>query len=488
MLSLKPISTRLIHAHFEIRSGLILLFLAFTFPFVSQSLGQTDIDADPRMFGFKIPKGKVTWLKGNSNAVINSSQGKLIAKPHVKVGDNVIMIMPDGKLEPVNKSDITDWTNEKVKWKSTKEIAASILKDPRLRGMRTRVRPKHLFVYNCTEPMAEVTMKIMESMTTGVVKYMKTLGLKAEAPEAPLVVIMFRTEAQYQAYERKPPGAIAYYNIINNHVVLYEESSLIALDRKIAISEAFSTIAHEGAHQILANAGVQTRLSGWPMWISEGMAEYLAPTEVSRNNRWKGAGKLNEMRMLELETHLRMRAIEGIDGSVIRNAVATARLDSTGYATAWSLTNYLSKYRKKAFREYLLACSKLRPFEGSFLKPSPEIKTLEDLRKQKIAKNTTDFEQYFGTEWKELETDMIKFLVRQKFESPFGEFIHYAVLAEVSDDELKPRKMTGVFYTPRHAQEYATLISEKFSSGRAPKIQIIKCPDRATAVRQTKLF
>ena len=72
----------------------------------------------------------MTWLKGNSNAVINSSGGKLIAKPHVKVGDNVIMIMPDGKLEPVNKSQITDWTNDKVKWKTPEDMVDIVLKDP----------------------------------------------------------------------------------------------------------------------------------------------------------------------------------------------------------------------------------------------------------------------------------------------------------------------------------------------------------------------
>ena len=118
------------------------LLLLLTWFIASPAMGQAESDADPRMFGFKIPKGKVTWLKGNSNAVINSSGGKLIAKPHVKVGDNVIMIMPDGKLEPVNKSQITDWTNDKVKWKTPEDMVDIVLKDPRLRGMRTPRSPK----------------------------------------------------------------------------------------------------------------------------------------------------------------------------------------------------------------------------------------------------------------------------------------------------------------------------------------------------------
>ena len=51
------------------------------------------------------------------------------------------------------------------------------------------------------------------------------------------------------------------------------------------------TVAHEGAHQILANIGVQPRLSDWPLWLIEGFAEYCAtPTRTKKGMAWDQAG------------------------------------------------------------------------------------------------------------------------------------------------------------------------------------------------------
>ena len=98
------------------------------------------------------------------------------------------------------------------------------------------------------------------------------MDINTHDPEIPLVVIMFNTEAQFQAYsegQRVPHGAVAYYNMVNNHIVLHEESRLFASSPELARGQLLSTIAHEGAHQILHNIGVQQRLSMWPMWLTE---------------------------------------------------------------------------------------------------------------------------------------------------------------------------------------------------------------------------
>ena len=108
---------------------------------------------------------------------------------------------------------------------------------------------------------------------------------------------MFRTEAQFQRYRRMPPGVVAYYDTLSNHIVMYEESRLFRTAPELAIQQAISTIAHEGAHQILHNIGVQARLSKWPMWLTEGLAEYFAPTTFGRRMQWKGAGQVNDLRI-----------------------------------------------------------------------------------------------------------------------------------------------------------------------------------------------
>ena len=88
-----------------------------------------------------------------------------------------------------------------------------------------------------------------------------------------MVAIMFRNERDYQAYKRMPDGIVAYYEPVSNRIVMYEEATVAAVKPELAIQQALSTIAHEGAHQILHNIGVQKRLSVWPMWIMSGRSK-----------------------------------------------------------------------------------------------------------------------------------------------------------------------------------------------------------------------
>ena len=46
-------------------------------------------------------------------------------------------------------------------------------------------------------------------------------------------------------------GVVAYYDVLTNRVVICEESELWKVKPELAMRQAISTIAHEGAHQIL---------------------------------------------------------------------------------------------------------------------------------------------------------------------------------------------------------------------------------------------
>ena len=123
-------------------------------------------------------------------------------------------------------------------------------------------------------------------MLSGVIAHCNAQGLEVHEPEIPLPVIMFHRAQQFEAFGA-PPGVLAYYEITTNRVILHEESMFSNLDQKLARQDLLSTIAHEGAHQILHNIGVQQRLSRWPMWLGEGIAEYLAPTKPGLNSPGK---------------------------------------------------------------------------------------------------------------------------------------------------------------------------------------------------------
>ena len=102
-----------------------------------------------------------------------------------------------------------------------------------------------------------------------------------------------------------PAGVVAYYSNVSNHVVMYERGKLNQMLPLLADQQAAATIAHEGIHQILHSIGVQQRLAHWPIWISEGLAEYFAPTSTDERSRWKRVGKVNDMRMFELDRYLK---------------------------------------------------------------------------------------------------------------------------------------------------------------------------------------
>ena len=88
------------------------------------------------------------------------------------------------------------------------------------------------------------------------------------------------------------------------------------------------TVAHEGAHQILSNIGVQPRPSSWPLWLIEGLAEHGATTVNSKKGiMWSGMGAINSLHMAtirELEDPLSNQ----VNGAIVP-AVRVARRRST---------------------------------------------------------------------------------------------------------------------------------------------------------------
>ena len=79
-------------------------------------------------------------------------------------------------------------------------------------------------------------------MQTTLIAYLRSLGLRPREPEVPLVVIMFRTEADFQRFKPVPPGMVAYYNVIENQVILYEQSGLAQVDPELAVRQKIAMI------------------------------------------------------------------------------------------------------------------------------------------------------------------------------------------------------------------------------------------------------
>lgn len=370
--------------------------------------------ADAERLGFEIPDGPKRAGGGRRVTLTEKSGNKVVAEVHVEVGEHMILRLPSGRLRTVETKDVEPTGEAFVPM--TQEQMVAEFKAGDFKDFKTYTTRNFVYVYNGSEVFARRTRAILESMYTGLTAYLKRAGLKVRSPETPLVIVIFGTEEQFQKYREMPPGVAAYYDGVTNHVYLYEQSRLVEIAPELALKQAISTIAHEGVHQILHNVGVQQRLSRWPYWISEGLPEYFAPTEVKRGI-WKGVGKTNDLRMLEIRETYKERGVRTTGGQLLKETVEARELSSAGYAVSWGMVNYLAQRREKEFFAYLREMSGIGPLEGRgderFLTRQPE--------------NWEQFEKHFGTDVKGVEEAMVAYLEKLPYTDPIYNQTHYVI-------------------------------------------------------------
>jgi len=97
------------------------------------------------------------------------------------------------------------------------------------------------------------------------------------------------------------------------------------------------------------------------MWISEGLPEFFSPTDITSDVRWKGVGTVNDLRMAELEQYIKDGQGKVEAGNTIRQTIRANSLTSTGYASAWALTHFLSQKRPANFPAFLQEVSQREP-------------------------------------------------------------------------------------------------------------------------------
>ncbi|MFI4876306.1 MAG: DUF1570 domain-containing protein [Blastopirellula sp. JB062] len=421
---------------------------------------------NPRAFGLDIPPGLVSHdVKGS--ILLKDEAGQIVTgRLHVMVGEHFVVELPDGQLVVRRKDELRRPDNADEKFRGVDKRTLAKRLEEKFPGFKTRTSRHYVFVYNASDQFAEATMRILESMIPGMLKHAKAQRIDVHEPDVPLVAIMFATEAEYQRFSDVPDGVVAFYDTLANHVVMYERPSSPPLKQDLYLKQAISTIAHEGAHQILHNIGVQQRLSRWPMWISEGIAEYYAPTEFGSRMKWKGAGVINDMRMFELESYIKGKDAEQADGEMVEQTVKAARLTSTGYASAWGLTHYLASQRRSDFNELMRQLSEIKPLEGSVNVSSGGV----------ILDNQDDFAKHFGEDLSEIEKGMIAHLKSQPYNHPFAEFAHFtATVRLVANGQTYGT--ANVF----HSQELAV-------QWQAQQLKKLTAEQRASAQVEVRLF
>ena len=414
--------------------------------------------ADPRDMGLVLPRA--TPQPGRDRrALVQTDEGQaVVARVYLEIGDRFVVLLPDGRLTSRLQHETTI-TERPFEPASKKEIAKDLV-DRKFRGFRTRTTKHYLYVYNTSQRFFEGTSRILETMYPNLVAYCKRQKLPAHAPETPLIVIMFHTEDEFSKYRKMPSGVVAYYNEVNNHVVMYEQSNLAAMAPEIAVKQSISTIAHEGVHQVLYNTGAQRRLADWPMWISEGLPEFFAPTNLRRRVRWAGLGQVNQLRLHALVQQFKKQPIAG-DGSWLRKTISADRLDGNGYAAAWAITHFLAKSRKPEFSAYLQDVSQRKPLQPA--DPAVEL-----------------FEKHFGSDYAGLEASILKHLGRLPYIDPIANQPHYVAALQTPVKRLFMMSTSPVAVQQWHAQ---LLANTPAAVRRAARFNVKVYPNRSLATQ-----
>ena len=424
---------------------------------------------DPRSFELDLPPGRVVAGDGLRVTTADDSGQPVIGRVHVKVGDGAIILLPDGKLVARKAGQFAP-SDREFEPADVEELSKKLAAD--FPGFKTKKTNHYIYVYDTSDEFALATSRILETMLPAVKGYAEINKIPVHDPEVPLVAIMFKTEDEFQKFRRMPDGVVAYYHTIDNRVFMYEQSRLAEVRPDLAVQQSISTIAHEGAHQILHNIGVQQRLSVWPMWLSEGLAEFFAPTSTGSRLRYKGAGQVNDLRMFELEQFLKSNAATEPSGEMVEQTVLAARLSSTGYASAWALTHHLAKNRRTEFVAYLREISQIGPLSGA-VDVSPT---------GVVASNRDVFVKHFGEDLKSIETRLILHLKKQPYTDPFASAPHF-VATMVASDGRRPQRTANTFHSPALAAKWLRDSIDKLpEERRASADQALRAfPNRAQA-------
>jgi hypothetical protein len=347
----------------------------------------------------------------------------VVARLHGQNGGKSVLVQPDGQLGFPSTLVPTD--------KPFVPMTAEELKDRLERGpysgFQVLTTPHYLIFYQSKRPFAQKSARLLEDLYRGLIDFFHRHGMPIHEAEFPLVAVIFATEQDFRAHHPVDPEVQAYFQTFTNRIFFYEESERDRTEPKVMALRKPQTVAHEGAHQILANIGVQPRLSDWPLWLTEGFAEFCATPKWTKKGltSWDTLGAINALHMVTLrelddplsneprDERARAKAPARPPRLVDSGSLVTKRvLTPTDYAQAWALTHYLTQSRAPDFVRYLKAMSQMPPLE----RRSPE-------------QHLAEFRRFFGEPAK-LDTKVEDYIRKQSQRRDFPDLPHYAVIFE----------------------------------------------------------
>ena len=377
-------------------------FLKLAIAFSTLLLVTTTSQADT----IKLKRGKTT-IELEGEILLEAQDGSLL----FQANDGELWIAKPNELKEKVESE------KEVAPMTAKEMGEQLLAElPE--GFRVRYEPKPFVIaYQTENDYAAWIGGLYKKLAHGFEKrFEHDLDLNAKS-KFPLAVIIFSTREEYAKYVKaelgqEPGTMVAYYNVMTNRVAMYDLTN----DKKAKTSKGsnrkkrgrriadvlntpgavpmVATVIHEGTHQLMHNRGMQTRFSGTPLWLNEGMAMFFETPDLTQRSGYRKIGQINGSRLRDLLPSLDNRDPKQLELMITTDKFLQAPETATvAYAEAWGFNYFLLKKHKDEYFAYLKFLSKKKPMDFAD-------------SKQRLA----EFKKFLGDDLKALDTEFVKYM------------------------------------------------------------------------------
>jgi Protein of unknown function (DUF1570) len=397
----------------------------------------------------------------------------VVARFHGEYGGNTALVLPDGQLGTPNLLIPTDEPFQPL----SMDQLQNQLKDGPFAEYHLMKTDHYLIFYKSTPLFAQESGRLLDDLYEGLLEAFRRNGFPVHNTEFPLVAVIFATDKDFRAHKQVDSQVQAYYEFFTNRIFFYEKSDRDKIEPKVSTLLKPQTVTHEGAHQILANIGLQPRPSSWPLWLVEGLAESCAPTvNAKKGFSWSGMGAINSLHMAtlrELDDPLsnQVKAARMQPTKVARQRMVThteslllkTALTPTDYAEAWALTHYLARKRGPEFVKYLKAMSQVSP-----LRPRTPEENLAELRR------------YFDDDPAKLDKKLDEHIRKLSLKKGYDPLPYYTVIFAQPLGNGMIRRAAMVSQSPQMIQQWVQDMTAPH--GAEPNWEAVTRPTRARAI------
>ena len=322
---------------------------------------------------------------------------KIEGMPVALSGSRIHLLGRDGHLWDFSAEAAKDARQTATRFKpySPSELRAALLREL---GQGFEVTGTSHYMVAHAAGQRDKWAERFEDLYRSFVNYFGVRGIKLKTPAMPLLGIVCRNQREFVRYAAKqgiPPqsGVLGWYDPDTNRIIVYDMGG----DEK-NWKETAAVILHEATHQMAFNAGLHSRYTMPPRWLAEGLATlFEAPGVYDARNHTQPAERINRGRFEGFMKAIAPRHKPELITALIANDDLFNSNPGAAYAESWALTFFLVETMPQKYARYLPRTAERAPFAAY----TP-------------AERLADFTAVFGSDWRMLEAQFVRFMAGWK--------------------------------------------------------------------------